>query len=105
MPSSSPPPDRQHISGSLTADEIIALSRVRRLRGFYFHIALFTVVFCALAAMSFVFERQHTWLLFTAVGWGAGLVFHALRAFDLIPFMGADWERAKVEQYLGRKLG
>ena len=105
MSPSAPTIDRQPSSGGLTADEIFALSRVRRLRGFYFHLILFGVVFSALAAMSFTLERQHTWLLFTLVGWGSGLLFHALRAFDLVPFLTADWERAKVEQYLGRKLG
>jgi transcriptional regulator with XRE-family HTH domain len=35
---------------------------------------------------------------------GSGIVFHGLRVFDKLPFLNAQWEKAQVEKYLGRKL-
>lgn len=39
-----------------------------------------------------------------APGWGIALLSHALNAFDLIPFFGAEWEKKQAEKRLGRSL-
>lgn len=39
-----------------------------------------------------------------AMGWGIGIVSHALSAFEIMNFFGADWEKKQVEKRLGRKL-
>jgi hypothetical protein len=47
---------------------------------------------------------RYLWFLWTAVGWGIGILFHGLRVFDSVPFLNGAWERRQVEKYLGRKL-
>jgi hypothetical protein len=44
------------------------------------------------------------YIQFTLVGWGFGLIFHGLNAFEMVNFFGPAWERKKVEKRLGRKL-
>jgi len=44
------------------------------------------------------------WVIWPALGWGIALASHALKTFELIPFLNADWEKKQVENHLGRKL-
>lgn len=47
---------------------------------------------------------QNWWAIWPALGWGMGLLAHALSTFEWLPFLGAQWERQEVEKYLGRSL-
>jgi transcriptional regulator with XRE-family HTH domain len=91
-------------SSAITADETLALAHVRRIKGFYIHLAQYCVVIAGLAIVNLVTYPRYLWVLWVAFGWGVGLLFHALRTFDKIPFLNGDWERRQVEKHLGRKL-
>jgi hypothetical protein len=56
------------------------------------------------AVANFLTDWRHLWVAWAAIPWGLVLALHGLRVFDKIPFLNGDWERRKVEQYLGRKL-
>ena len=43
---------------------------------------------------------SYMWFLWAAFGWGIGLVFHAIKAFQLSPFMNKDWEERKIKEYM-----
>jgi hypothetical protein len=51
-----------------------------------------------------VTSRHYYWVVWVALGWGVGVLFHGLRVFDQVPFLSGQWERQQVEKYLGRKL-
>jgi hypothetical protein len=91
-------------SSPLPADEALALSHVRRVKGFYVHLAQFCVVMTGLTAVNVALYPRYLWVIWPASIWGVALLFHGLRAFDMIPFLNGDWERRQVERYLGRKL-
>ena len=57
-----------------------------------------------LAIVNIVTYRHYLWVLWVALGWGMGVLFHGLRVFDKVPFLTAEWERRQVEKQLGRKL-
>ncbi|HMS27074.1 MAG TPA: helix-turn-helix domain-containing protein [Burkholderiaceae bacterium] len=99
MPSSQPSTDQ-----SVSADEEAALRHVRKIRGFYVHLAQYVIVIGALAIFNFIKSPNHIWVIWPALGWGLGLVFHGMRIFGTMPFMNPDWEKRQVEKYLGRKL-
>ena len=92
------------ITQGVSAEETLALARVRRIKGFYIHAAQYCVTICALAIANYVLYPRYLWVGWVALGWGIGLVVHGLRTFDKIPFLNGDWERHQVERYLGRKL-
>jgi transcriptional regulator with XRE-family HTH domain len=88
----------------LSAEETVALARVRRIKEFYIHAAQYCATIAALAIANYVLYPRYLWVGWVALGWGCGLVVHGLRAFDKVPFLNGDWERRQVERYLGRKL-
>ena len=91
-------------SQSVHADEALAMAHVRKLKGFYMHLALYVIIISFLAVVNLMTYRHHLWFIWSALGWGIGILLHGLRVFDRIPFLNGDWERQQVEKYLGRKL-
>lgn len=86
-------------------EELLAFSRVRRIKGFYVHLAQYLLTSAALFAINVLWwYPRHLWSLWIIVGWGSGVLVHGLKTFDRIPFLTADWEKRQVEHYLGRKL-
>lgn len=85
-------------------DEQLALARVRKIRGFYIHLAQYVVVITVLAVINLVTHPSKLWFFWPALGWGIGVLAHAAATFEFIPFFGAEWERKQVEKQLGRPL-
>jgi transcriptional regulator with XRE-family HTH domain len=102
------PEMNQTASQSISADEALALAHVRKLRGFYIHLAQYCIVVTFLAIVNLLTARQYHyhyyWVVWVALGWGVGILFHGLRVFNKIPFLNGAWERRQVEKYLGRKI-
>ena len=96
----------QDMSANTTSkqDERLALAKVRKIRGFYIHLAQYVVVICVLAVINLVMHPSKLWFFWPALGWGIGLLAHAAATFEFIPFFGAEWERKQVEKHLGRTL-
>jgi transcriptional regulator with XRE-family HTH domain len=88
----------------VTPEEALALAHVRRVKGFYVHLVQYCVTIAILCVANLLFSRYYFWAGWVALGWGFGLLFHGLRAFEKMPFLNAAWERREVERYLGRKL-
>jgi transcriptional regulator with XRE-family HTH domain len=89
---------------TVSADEALALAHVRKLKGFYIHLAEFAVFIVLLAIMNLILTPHRLWVIWVALAWGVGLAFHALSVFDKVPFLSGEWERRQVERFLGRKL-
>ena len=87
-----------------SAEEVLALRHVRKLKGFYIHLAQYVLVMLALTAINLLIRPQHLWVVWPALGWGIGVLFHALRVFEHLGPFGAKWEKDLVEKRLGRKL-
>jgi transcriptional regulator with XRE-family HTH domain len=86
------------------ANEALAFSQVRKLKGFYFHLAQYVIVITLLLGINLWTYPQYLWVRWTALGWGIGVLFHALRVFERFNPLGADWEKKQVEKRLGRKI-
>ena len=92
------------INRDFRSEEALALAHVRRLRGFYMHLAQYVLVIGGLTVINLLLVPHYFWVLWVAGGWGVGLLIHGLRVFDRIPFLNGQWERREVEKYLGRQL-
>ena len=96
----------QDMSATTTSpqDEQLALAKVRKIKGFYIHLAQYVVVISVLAVINLITHPSKLWFFWPALGWGIGIIAHAAATFEFIPFFGAEWERKKVEKLLGRTL-
>lgn len=78
--------------------------QVRKLRGFYLHLMKYLVVNFGLLAINLLSSPHTLWVVLVALGWGLGLLLHALRVFGPVWMLGPDWEKREVEKRLGRPL-
>ena len=89
---------------NLHPDEALALAHVRKIKGFYVHLAQYVVIVGGLAIVNLVTLPGYLWVGWVAMGWGIGVVAHGLRVFDKVPFLNGQWEKREVEKFLGRRL-
>jgi XRE family transcriptional regulator, regulator of sulfur utilization len=90
----------------IAADEQEALEYVARIKGFYMHLfmfAVFAIVFLGTFGMAFGFERPVSFLPFAFAGWAIGVSIHGLHAYEVLDFLGPQWERRLIERRLSRK--
>ncbi len=86
------------------ADEALALAHVRKVKGFYIHLAQYVIIMGGLTVLNYLTSPAYFWVVWPAAGWGLGVAMHGLGVFNLMPFFGPQWERRQVEKYLGREL-
>ncbi len=89
---------------AFNADEALVFAQVRKLKGFYLHLAQYVFTLSILLAINLWTHPQYLWVRWVALGWGVGVLFHGLRVFERFSPFGADWEKKQVEKRLGRKI-
>ena len=88
----------------ISGEEERVIEYVRDLKGFYTHLTSYVLVMLVLFVINLVFTPGYIWAFWAALGWGIGILVHGLNVFELINWLGPDWERREVEKRLGRKL-
>ncbi len=80
-----------------------AKDRVREMKKFYTSLGFYVVFIGFLAALNYYTnEFRYMWFLWAAFGWGIGLIFQALKAFNWAPFMNKDWEDRKIKELMDK---
>ncbi len=79
------------------------LKRVDDIKSFYGNLTAYLIVIPALAILNFVTYPKFLWFFFPAIGWGFGLLFHFMSAFNYMPFLGRDWEERKVRELMRKE--
>ena len=92
------------ISESQSAEEILAFNQVRKLKGFYFHLAQYVLVVSLLTVINALTTPNRWWVQWVIMGWGIGVFLHWLQISDRFNPLGSKWEKEQVEKRLGRKL-
>lgn len=82
-----------------------ARRRVEALKGFYYHLIVYLAVNIGLLAVNLITSADKLWFYWPLLGWGIGLVIHALQVFRPIRLFGRDWEERKVREYMARDGG
>jgi hypothetical protein len=80
-----------------------AKKQVEEIKAFYIHAFWFVLVVSGLLFINLRYSPQQLWFLWTFFGWGIGLLFHAIRVFNLSPFLNKDWEDKKIKQYMNEE--
>jgi len=104
MPDTPTPTSSPTHTPSASQQEQLALLEVRKLKGFYLHLAQYVVVIAALCAINLLTTPHRLWFYWPALGWGIGILAHAATIFGWLPFLGVDWEKRQVEKRLGRAV-
>ena len=92
------------ISESQSAEEILAFNQVRKLKGFYIHLAQYVLVIALLTVINALTTPNRWWVQWVIMGWGIGVFFHWLQIAERFGLFGSKWEKEQVEKRLGRKL-
>ena len=92
------------ISETQSAEEILAFNQVRKLKGFYIHLAQYVLVIAVLTVVNALTTPNRWWVQWVVMGWGVGVFFHWLQISERFGLFGSKWEKEQVEKRLGRKL-
>ena len=95
------PPMTDHLKISL--EEERAMLYVRDIKGFYTNLVLYVLIIGILAVLNLVRSPGHLWVVWPALGWGVGVIFHGLNVFEVFSFFGADWEKRQIARRMNRK--
>jgi 2TM domain len=84
-----------------TLDEQEKLARAKRqvaaIKGFYIHLFVFVVVMATLFTINLVMTNIW-WVQWPFLGWGIGLIAHALAVFGRMPRVIRNWETRKIQE-------
>ena len=81
---------------------IKARRQVAAIKGFYIHLFIFVLVMLGLGAINFAVGGPW-WVLWVLLGWGIGVLAHALTVFGHTSRRIADWEERKIRQLLSER--
>jgi hypothetical protein len=82
---------------------IRAVERVEKLKEFYQNLASYILVVPFLIFINLKFSSNFHWFWFPMIGWGIGVVFHALDVYNYNPFLGHDWEERKIKEIMDKE--
>ncbi len=82
--------------------ERTAIRYVKRLKRFHFHWITYAVTLPCLLMLNLYLNPDRLWVVTVALGWGFGLMLHAVWLFGMAGLFGAEWEqrqfRKRMEQ-------
>ena len=86
----------------ISTEEEKAILYVRDIKGFYSHLIKYAVVIFCLLILNIVKSPNYYWVIWPALGWGVGVLFHGLNVFEVFNFFGVNWEKRQIEKRLNK---
>ena len=80
-----------------------ARCRVRQLRGFYSHLAVYLAVNAGLLVINLFSTPDRLWVMWPLAGWGIALLIHGAGVYLRGSVFGAEWEQRKVRDMVERR--
>jgi len=77
-----------------------AKERVEVIKNFYIHLIVYGVVNLMLFSINMIVTPDGLWFIWPLLGWGLGVVFHALSIFGSGRGFGTDWEERKIKELM-----
>ncbi|MBM7556366.1 2TM domain-containing protein [Halanaerobacter jeridensis] len=75
-----------------------AKERVAELKGFYRHLAVYSIVNTILLVINLVNSPNHLWFYWPLLGWGIGIMSHGFKVFNLTSSLFKTWEDKKIKE-------
>lgn len=76
-----------------------AYERLAAIKGFYWHLAAFVSVLTGLLIINILTDSDW-WVQWVFLGWGVGVLAHAIAIFARKPQAVADWEKRKIREQI-----
>ncbi|MEZ4779116.1 MAG: 2TM domain-containing protein [Flavobacteriaceae bacterium] len=76
-----------------------AKKHVEELKGFYIHFSIYLIMVPVFVFIN-IKSTSFPWAIFPIVGWGMGVIGHAMEVFSWNPFLGKDWEERKIRELM-----
>ncbi len=80
----------------------IAKKRVEKLKGFYIHLFIYILFAPFFIYLNYISNTSFPWALFPIVGWGIGVMGHAVETFNYNPLFGKNWEERKIRELMDK---
>jgi hypothetical protein len=77
-----------------------AKKKAKEIRAFYINLMCYCTVIPIIIFINLYYMPEFYWFYFSMLGWGIGLFFHAMGAFEWNPFLGKNWEDRKLKQFM-----
>lgn len=77
-----------------------AVERMEKLKEFYQNLASYIIVIPFLIFINLRVTPGFQWFWFPMFGWGIGIIFHWLEAYNYNIFLGKNWEEKKMKEIL-----
>ncbi|MFH0778114.1 MAG: 2TM domain-containing protein [Candidatus Eisenbacteria bacterium] len=79
-----------------------AKQRVEEIKGFYVHFSVYLIVNAGLVLINLLTSSHELWFYWPLLGWGIGIVAHAVSVFGLGGFWGPEWEERKIRELMDK---
>ena len=80
-----------------------AQKQVQEIKGFYGHLLTYVLILIFFLVINLKYTPKYLWFFWPMLGWGIGLLFHGLKAFNYTPFLGKGWEQRKIKEFMDRE--
>lgn len=80
-----------------------AQRKVEEIKAFYGHLYSYILINVGIIILNLLTYPDYLWFLWPAISWGLGVAIHAVSVFNIMPFMGPDWEHRKIREILERE--
>ena len=92
------PIETQPAMPRLSAEESEAMEYVRDIKAFYMHLIAYLIAIAGLTVVNLLVSPGYYWVLWSAFGWGMGVLAHGLSVFEVIDLFGKDWEKRQIQK-------
>ena len=76
--------------------------RIAAIKGFYIHLLVFVMVMTMLLVVNLATPGVW-WVQWVFLGWGIGVLAHALVFYGLGGWLGPEWEERKIRELMAKK--
>ena len=81
-----------------------AKERVGDLKSFYFSLLFYILINSGLIYIWYNYSNHDfQWFWFPLIGWGIGILFKGLAAYDINFIFGKKWEKRKIKEFLEKE--
>jgi len=80
-----------------------AKKRVEEIKGFYGNLIAYIAVNIGLMVINLLTSPEYLWFFWPMLGWGIGVLFHGMKVFNYMPFLGKEWEEKKIKEFMDKE--
>ena len=80
-----------------------AQKQVNEIKSFYGNLVAYILANGFMLYINLRYSPEYLWFFWPLLGWGLGLLFHGMKAFNYTPFLGKDWEERKLKEFMEKE--